>query len=101
VISGIRLPACARAVTFAREGRSRRALLTVLRIRRPRGKVASSAGLPPASCNRNVGKVTHILNEKQERFGTLTVFDVADAAIWRLADGVPPVREGGPLPAGS
>jgi hypothetical protein len=56
------------------------------------GGEQAAMGAVSEQFTRNLGKVTHILNEKQERLGGLTVFDVAEAAIYRLAGSVPPAR---------
>jgi hypothetical protein len=42
---------------------------------------------------RNHAKVQHILHEKQERLGGLTVFDAAEGAIYRLSGDAPPERK--------
>jgi hypothetical protein len=42
--------------------------------------------------DRNVAKVGHILDEKLERLGGGTVFDVAEEALFRVEESLPPGR---------
>jgi hypothetical protein len=55
------------------------------------GEEASIGAIKP-QYDRNVGKVQHILHEKQEHLGGLTVFETAECAIYRLMGDMPPDR---------
>jgi hypothetical protein len=52
------------------------------------GSEQANIGAVKEQLDRNLGKVDHILHEKQERLGGETVFDVAEEALCRL-DGKP------------